>query len=272
MAHIPPAILDILLRSDATSKANAITLPARMDRSLYVAVAAEIKALGGKWNRSEKAHLFPDGMTKFLSAIADPEGKYVHDQKELGFFPTPPEVSRAMVRVLDLKDDLLILEPSAGDGALISEVDSAADARRIHGLWFDAIEVDPGRAAGLQIQRAVNRLPYTVLCLDFLTVDQDPIYDRVIMNPPFSKDQDAAHIRHAWGFLKPGGKLVAVAGAGLATRFHGAGRWVHETVLDLPYSSITPLPAGSFKASGTDVSTVLVVMTKPLRPSAIRPQ
>lgn len=33
------------------------------------------------------------------------------------------------------------------------------------------------------------------------------------MNPPFSRDQDVRHVCHAFTFLKPGGKLVAIVGS-----------------------------------------------------------
>ena len=38
-------------------------------------------------------------------------------------------------------------------------------------------------------------------------------FDRIVMNPPFSRDQDARHVNHAFSFLKPGGKLVAIVGS-----------------------------------------------------------
>jgi hypothetical protein len=35
-------------------------------------------------------------------------------------------------------------------------------------------------------------------------------FDRVIMNPPFEKEQDIDHVRHAFDLLKPGGRLVTI--------------------------------------------------------------
>lgn len=37
-------------------------------------------------------------------------------------------------------------------------------------------------------------------------------YDRILMNPPFSDGRDIQHVRHAYGLLKPGGRLVAIMG------------------------------------------------------------
>ena len=35
-----------------------------------------------------------------------------------------------------------------------------------------------------------------------------------MMNPPFERYQDVAHVKHAYSFLSPGGKLVALTGMG----------------------------------------------------------
>ena len=37
-------------------------------------------------------------------------------------------------------------------------------------------------------------------------------YDRILMNPPFSDGRDIQHVQHAFGLLKPGGRLVAIMG------------------------------------------------------------
>lgn len=41
------------------------------------------------------------------------------------------------------------------------------------------------------------------------------LYDRIIMNPPFSDRRDSQHIKHAYDLLKPGGRLVSIAGEGV---------------------------------------------------------
>ena len=39
-------------------------------------------------------------------------------------------------------------------------------------------------------------------------------FDRILMNPPFSKAQDIGHITRAADMLNPGGRLVAICAAG----------------------------------------------------------
>ena len=63
---------------------------------------------------------------------------------------------------------------------------------------------------------------------------------------------DIRHIRHAFGMLAKGGRLVAVCADGPKQHeaFRDAGEYWEE------------LPAGSFKASGTNVNTAVVVLNK----------
>lgn len=74
------------------------------------------------------------------------------------------------------------------------------------------------------------------------------------MNPPFAKQADIAHVRHAHTFLATNGLLVSIMGASVAFRedkrtveFRA---WVAEHG-----GAIEALPDGSFKSSGTGVRT-----------------
>jgi 16S rRNA G1207 methylase RsmC len=79
------------------------------------------------------------------------------------------------------------------------------------------------------------------------------------MNPPFCKGQDIAHITHALKFLKNGGRLVAVASAGVT--FRQDRRYVEfRNLIASLGGTIEMLPDGAFKSSGTDVSTCIIVV------------
>ena len=41
-------------------------------------------------------------------------------------------------------------------------------------------------------------------------LDHEGEYDRIVMNPPFEAGQDIDHVRHAFQFLKDGGRLVSI--------------------------------------------------------------
>jgi hypothetical protein len=60
------------------------------------------------------------------------------------------------------------------------------------------------------LHQALTLLGFHPLDRDFLFATPRPIYDRVLMNPPFSGDAYIDHVRAAYDWLAPGGELVAV--------------------------------------------------------------
>lgn len=79
-------------------------------------------------------------------------------------------------------------------------------------------------------------------------------YDRIIMNPPFSDRRDAQHVQHAYGLLKPGGRLVAIMGEGV---FFGQDKKATEfrEWLDSVGGTSEKLPDGSFLDPSLPVNT-----------------
>lgn len=52
-----------------------------------------------------------------------------------------------------------------------------------------------------------------------MKIEPTPIYDRIVMNPPFLKQADIHHVNHALKFLRPDtGLLVSVMSAGVSFR------------------------------------------------------
>jgi len=74
-----------------------------------------------------------------------------------------------------------ILEPSAGNGALIAHIRNLA---RRASVQIDAIESDP-RLTGVLMGEGIN-----VVWNDFLTYETYKEYDYIVMNPPFSNGVD----------------------------------------------------------------------------------
>lgn len=169
-------------------------------------------------------------------------------------FPTPAELADRVIEEAGLRPGMEILEPSAGTGALVDAI------RRVpnHGCAIRAVEINPTLAHRLAFHDCLGGDRVTPG--DFLQQNGNlGKFDRVVMNPPFADSQDIAHVCHAYGFLKPGGRLVAIMGVGAffrqdrkATEFRA---WLEAVG---GYSE--ELPAGSFEASGTGVSTRLVVI------------
>jgi hypothetical protein len=79
-------------------------------------------------------------------------------------------------------------------------------------------------------------------------------YDRIIMNPPFSKRRDAEHVRHAYELLRPGGRIVAIMGEGV---FFGSDAKAQEfrEWLESVGGTSEKLEAGSFMDASLPVNT-----------------
>ncbi len=90
--------------------------------------------------------------------------------------------------------------------------------------------------------------------------NSDPI-DAVIMNPPFSKGQDMAHVSRALEFLRPGGTLVAIMPPTWRTSGRNAAAAFIGKISDHSYDWID-LPEGSFREADTSVNTGILTIHK----------
>lgn len=167
-------------------------------------------------------------------------------------FETPRELAEQMIALADIQPGHRVLEPSAGTGRLVA----AALAHEPAGVM--AIEINLAVADQLR-----TRFPehVAVQCADFLNGTDWGKFDRVVMNPPFTKSQDIDHVRHAFGCLKPNGRLVAIMSAGPFFREDHKARDFREW-LDQLDSVTEELPVDTFKVSGTTVNTRLVTIDK----------
>jgi predicted RNA methylase len=166
-----------------------------------------------------------------------------------GFYPTPDAtadtiINEARLHRRDGDPQLRVLEPSAGTGSL---------ARRCvtKGAAVDCIEVQPEHAAGLKAAGIYGR----TTCADFLAVPPAPIYDRIVMNPPFDRERDIDHVMHALRFLKPGGFLIAIMSAGTEFRETRKSTRFRELMTERR-AKWRDLPAGSFASVGTYINTL----------------
>jgi predicted RNA methylase len=177
-------------------------------------------------------------------------------------FPTPRELALRLVDEAKVCAGERVLEPSAGTGELVSAIIS----RGLMGLergQVVAVELNHTLAEALRTRRSktlyASEENYDVRCADFLqcTVEQMGTFHRVVMNPPF--DDEVAHVTHALGFLKPGGRLVSVMSTGVLFRQDRKTAAFRE-LLEQRGGTIERLPDGSFEQSGTSVHTVLVTI------------
>ncbi len=179
------------------------------------------------------------------------------ERKALQQFFTPEALATDLIHAVGIVEGDTVLEPSAGEGAL-------ADAARRFGAIVQCVEIDPKLVAVLKGKG------YPTIQADFLTLEpnsyQDafnlPIwYDKIVMNPPFTKEQDIKHVAHAFAFLKPGGTLGAIMSAGVVTNGSKLAQAFRKRIAD-NHGEITHLDAEAFDEAGTKVRTVMVTMRK----------
>ncbi|HDR9163657.1 TPA: SAM-dependent methyltransferase [Burkholderia vietnamiensis] len=231
--------------SSATTAGRALTLTGQLDRGLYTRTNKVIEAAGGVWNRKAKAHLFPAEASDAIEQILL-TGEITVPQ-DFGYFPTPPAVVERLVELADMRSGHRMLEPSAGRGNIASAFPDAI---------IDCYEILPDNVAAL---KAFGHSNWNVTQADFLQVEPKPVYSRVVMNPPFEKRADIHHVKHALQFLIPGGLLVSVMSAAVSFRTDRLATEFRELIEERG-GSIEPVPEGSFKSSGTMVSTVIVTI------------
>jgi predicted RNA methylase len=177
--------------------------------------------------------------------------------KNFGAFNTSPELAKRVAGFADIHKGQSVLEPSAGTGEL-------AKAARALGGDVRCMEIQPGLAHELaQVHgfRTWNG--------DFLKATPADLgtFDLVLMNPPFDRGRDCDHVRHAWQFVKPGGKLIAIMSAraeyGEDSRHKALHRLIEGAQSCYGRESWHDLPPGSFAHAGTQVNTVALTLRKP---------
>ena len=217
-----------------------------LDRAMYTRLNKVIEAAGGKWNRKAKAHVFDcDASDAIEQIILTGE---ITVPKDFGYFPSPPAVVDRLIELAQIEQGMLVLEPSAGNGNIVAGLHKA-------GAVVDAIEILPKNIEALKEQDFATLIGIG----DFLETPAQPIYDRVVMNPPFSKQADIKHVLHALNFLKPNGLLVSVMSSSVTFRDNKLTYNFRELV-EKRGGTIETLPESSFKESGTNVNTVIVTI------------
>ena len=156
--QVDSEVLSVLSR--ATTNGTALTLVGQLDRKLYERTNKVLEAAGGKWDRRAKAHVFADDAATRMEQILL-TGDIVIPKDEFNYFPTPPDVVDRLMELADVRPGMLVLEPSAGQGAI-------ANACRTAGGEVTCIELMPANAQALRDQR------HSVSERDFLTMQPSP--------------------------------------------------------------------------------------------------
>lgn len=263
--NLSAAALDALQL--AVADYRSVRLPIITDRKVYVEVDRALSRLagGGRWNTRERAHLYdrdprPDLQTLTGTAVLPPPCPT--RDKELSYWATPPPLAATLIDGLDLQPGARVLEPSAGDGALVRALHEAHP--HVH---ITAIEPDQGRRTVLCCTGPTGLHVWDGTLEDYAAF-AGPAgirFDAVVMNPPFTLPDRryawAEHLTLAWDRLLPGGRLRAIVPASLE---YGRQRPIAAARALLTDAGGTwrEAPNGAFQASGTGVHTLIVDATK----------
>lgn len=247
MIRLSDEVKDVLQRSQIAED-RVVLPPGQLDRKLYQAVNKVLDAFGGKWNRKAGAHLFKsDPREKLFDAIES--GRAVHEQQQYQSFYTPASLAYDLVHWAEVEPHHMCLEPSAGEGAIAQ-------------MLYNTL--DTGRVVVCEIREECHQALKDIGCMvfgsDFMQADMQPIFDRVVMNPPFTKGQDIDHILRAYNLLKPGGILVSVAALGWTFR-NDKKHTVFREFVEW-HGEWESIESGTFAASGTNVETTKIKLLK----------
>lgn len=240
-------VLDVL-RACRVEGLRVYLPSAQLERDLYRRVNDVLTAFGGEWKSGKvKAHVFQEDPAPML-AVAIDTGEFLKPS-DVGFFQTPQrEVDRVMA-LAKIEPGMSTMEPSAGRGAfalaMLKAVGNNPDLVTV-------CELLPSNV------RALQEAGFTkVIQGDFLALEPRPIFDRIVMNPPFNGGVDIDHVMHATKFLNPTGRLTAITSVGWASNSSRKAEEFRDFVQDVD-AFTDEIERGAFKASGTDVPSKIL--------------
>ncbi len=188
------------------------------------------------------------------------ETRRSQQQIRLQQFSTPLPYAALVARAAALRSNDVILEPSAGTGALAGFAHAA-------GCCLMLNEIDPFRRALLDLVFGSAATGFDGEHLDDLLEDKRaPTV--VLMNPPFASSVDrsrdkhiaAKHLISAAKRLALGGRLVAIMPMGFTPEREGA-HWSRLAGIVKPRLALQ-IPGQIYRKLGTSVETQLIVFDK----------
>ncbi len=236
-----------------TIEGTVIKLPnVQLERKLYQDTAKALELIGGKWKGGKVAgFIFPTDPTELLDQIANGEKRNL--KKEFQFFATPDSLADYLVELANINDPFLtVLEPSAGQGAIVKALQRKEPELVVHAYEL----MDINKTFLSKIEKCI------ILGEDYLdTKARKFLFDRIVANPPFAKNQDIDHIRAMYEDLDSGGRLVSIASESWVNGFQKKQVEFREWLEEVD-AEILDIERGTFKESGTMVGGKIIVINK----------
>jgi predicted RNA methylase len=198
-----------------------------------------------------------------ISSSLPTQTRRSEDQIRLQQFSTPLPLALCVATSAAIEPGHWVLEPSAGCGAL-------AYLAQLSGGQVVANEINTRRAdlSSFVLDQTVLRVDAEFIANHELPGPQNGLFDRVVMNPPFSsssvRDGDPTialrHVLSALRYLAPGGRLVSILPDGaFGVRQRS---WMSKILAQSAVAANILIPKSAFAKSGTSFQTRLLVLDK----------
>lgn len=188
-----------------------------LDKHVRAEVISVMSALGGV-EKHPGEFTFDYQATEVLGEVH--ASGCIPEHKSHQFYPTPAFLAERVRQLAEIAPDHQVLEPSAGLGALVEGLDS----QQVTCVEASALHCQVLESKGFEVIRG-----------DFLSAPVGRMFDRVLMNPPFSQGRWQRHLEAASRYVKPGGTLVAVLPASARGKDLLPG-WTCEWSEDIPHA------------------------------------
>lgn len=225
-----------------TVNGNRLELPSDVVFKNYNEIKTALTKAGGKYSKC--GFSFTSDPSEIVNRLCG--GEKIDDKKKYQYFPTPSELAVDVVDFACIDEGMSVLEPSAGRGAIVAHIRKDA--------IITAVEINPENINDL------SSLSSDVHCMDFLQF-KGKEFDRIVANPPFTKNQDIDHVMHMYSMLKSGGRLVSIMSRSWITGSQQK-QVEFRKFIDEVNAEVVDIEAGAFKESGTSVATCMVIINK----------
>lgn len=219
----------------------------------YFLLKPIVAYLGGHWREKYRSFVFEDDIKeKFEDCLLNGfqiSDDYKYKEKNQ-FYPTPKNIAKRVVELAEIKDGNTVLEPSAGRGGLLDQIDVRCNIIAVEPL-DDNVKV--------LVEKGYECV--TTTFEDFYEHNKQKQFERIVMNPPFSEQRDIKHLLMAYELLKEDGILTAIISENALYYRTDWSDKLNEFLKETD-AYIEPIPTRSFKESGTAIETIIVKIKK----------
>ena len=171
------------------------------------------------------------------------------------FYPSTEALASKVYRKAEIKGQLTVIDPTAGNGVLLDKIKSGSSSSYRTKAKTFAIEIDQ------DLRYILQGKGHQVIGSDFWQYSEPVRFDRIVMNPPFA--QGAKMVLRAWEFLSDGGILVSILNAATLENLCTKERELLSNLIEQFGESEDLGQPFSDGPRPTDVRAVLVTLKKP---------